>query len=132
MSKMVIRRMGVLSVAKIYGVLMAVFGLIFGVIYGLVVMVFGAAMLSRSAGGSGAAAASGIIFGLAIMVMLPVLYGILGFVFGAIFALIYNAGASTIGGVELELESASPEYIAAPPPPPQWAPNQYSSSEQPH
>jgi len=131
MSKMVIRRIGVLSVAKIYGVLMAVCGLIFGVIYGLFAMVFGAAMLSQSTGGSRAAAAGGVIGGLAALVMIPVFYAVAGFIIGALSALLYNAGASIIGGVELELESATPEYIAAPPPPPQWAPNQYSSSEQP-
>jgi hypothetical protein len=119
MSTMVIKRIGVLSVAKIYGVIMAVFGLIIGVIGGLYVMI-------------DAAAARGIVAGLAAMILGPVFYGILGFVGGALGVLIYNAGASTIGGVELELESATPEYITAPPPQPQWAPNPYSSSQQPH
>ena len=35
MAEMTIRRFGVLSVAKMYGLLMFIFGLIFGVIYGL-------------------------------------------------------------------------------------------------
>ena len=42
MAKMQIKRMGVLSVAKIYSVVMAVAGLIVGVIYGLFFIIFGA------------------------------------------------------------------------------------------
>ena len=44
----------------------------------------------------------------------------------AIGALIYNALAGIIGGVKFELEGVQQEY-AAPPPPHQWAPNQYSA-----
>ena len=50
MAEMTIRRFGVISVAKMYGLLMFIFGLIFGVIYGLFFIVFGAAMSAICAG----------------------------------------------------------------------------------
>ena len=40
MAEMTIRRFGVISVAKMYALLMFIFGLIFGVIYGLILIVF--------------------------------------------------------------------------------------------
>src|SRR5919199_5321032 len=100
MTNLTIRRVGVLSLAKIQAVLMAAIGLIFGVIYGLFIMVFGAAILSQTNGG-GAAAVGSVVGGLAAMVILPVFYGILGFVFGAIGALVFNVAAGVIGGLQL-------------------------------
>ena len=44
MAEMTIRRFGVFSVAKMYGLLMFIVRLIFGVIYGLILIVFGAAI----------------------------------------------------------------------------------------
>ena len=44
MAEMTIRRFAVFSVAKMYGLLCFIFGLIFGVLYGLFFIVFGAAM----------------------------------------------------------------------------------------
>jgi len=51
-------------------------------------------------------------------------YGVLGFIMGAIGALIYNAVAGIIGGIKFELEGVQQEY-APPPPPHEWAPQQY-------
>ena len=125
MAEMKIRRFGVLSVAKIYGLLTFIFGLIFGVLYGLFFMIFGAAM-TAAAPTTEAATAGGIstvVIGLAIMIGLPVTYGLMGFIMGAISALVYNSLAGVVGGIKFELEGVQ-EY-AAPPPPHQWAPNQY-------
>ena len=55
MAKMIVKRLGVLSFAKIQAVIMAFFGVIIGVIYGLVFMIFGAAMMAQG-GGAGAGA----------------------------------------------------------------------------
>ena len=125
MAEMTIRRFGVLSVAKMYGLLMFLFGLIFGVIYGLMLIIFGAAI---SAMGPGREAAAGgistVVMGIGMMIGLPLFYGVLGFIMGAIGALIYNGVAGIIGGIKFELEGVQDEY-APPPPPHQWAPNQY-------
>lgn len=121
MAKMVIRRFGVFSAAKIYAVVLAGMGLIFGIIYGLIFIIFGAAMLVGSGRDTGAAGASSLVIGLVMMVAIPIFYGILGFIFGAIGALIYNVAAGIIGGLEMELDNADGGYSA--PPPPQYGAN---------
>jgi hypothetical protein len=120
MAEMMIRRVGVLSLAKIYGLLMLVFGLIIGVIYGLILIVAGVFMSSIGARGEGAMGAPPIIMGVVAMVAFPVIYGIIGFIAGALGGLIYNVAAGVVGGLELELESTTPSY-GAPPPPQQWS-----------
>lgn len=126
MAEMTIRRFGVISVAKMYGFIMFIFGLIFGVLYGLILILFGAAMTAASSEGLNTAAGgvSSVVMGLGIMIGMPVIYGFLGFIMGAIGALIYNTLAGIVGGVKFELEGVQHEY-APPPPPHQWAPNQY-------
>lgn len=129
MAQMIIKRVGILSVAKIQAAIMAVFGLIIGVIYGLFFMMFGAIMMSQS-GGSGM---GGVLAGLLLMVGIPIMYGLIGFVAGAIGALIYNVAAGFAGGIELELEDDTRRYIAPPPmPPQQWTANQYQSGQGPY
>ncbi|HEV8485935.1 MAG TPA: DUF3566 domain-containing protein [Blastocatellia bacterium] len=121
MAKMMAKRVGVLSAAKMYSMVGFGIGLIVGVIYGLIVMMFGAAMMMSSSGtnssGAGAGAgASGLVIGLLIMVGFPILYGVMCFVAGAVGALIYNIAAKIAGGIELELENAEPNYGAPPQP----------------
>ena len=120
MAEMTIRRFNVFSVAKIQGFLGFVIGLLIGVIYGLIFMIFGAAISSlapqgdsQAMGGLGA-----IVIGLVIMIAVPIFYGILGFIGGAIGALVYNLAAGVVGGLKFELEGVAPAY--APPPPQQW------------
>ena len=127
MAEMTIRRFGVISVAKIYGLLTFLIGLIVGVIYGLVLILFGAAMSAIAPGREATAGGiSTVVIGIIMMIAFPIMYGLLGFISGAIGALIYNAVAGIIGGIKLELEGVQQEY-AAPPPPHQWAPNQYQA-----
>jgi Transmembrane domain of unknown function (DUF3566) len=126
MAEMTIRRFSVISVAKMYGLLSFIFGLIFGVIYGLILMSFGAAMTAVAGDGINSAAGgiSSVVFGLGMMIGLPIFYGLLGFIMGTIAAVVYNMLAGIVGGVKFELEGVQQEY-APPPPPHQWAPNQY-------
>lgn len=128
MAKMVIKRFGVFSSAKIYAVVMAGLGLVLGVPLGLLMIVFGAAMMSSSWSGGAAGGGVGIGLGLFYMVGLPIIYGIMGFVFGAIGALIYNMAARTIGGLEMELENAEAAYTA--PPSPSWGAQEYGQPGQ--
>jgi hypothetical protein len=55
MAEMVIRRVGVLSLAKMQALLGFVIGLIIGVIYGLVFIILGATISSFAARGQGGA-----------------------------------------------------------------------------
>ena len=95
---MVVRRVGVASVAKIYGAISAAFGLLFGVLFAL------ASVIGAGFAESGRDAILGPIFGVGAVVALPIMYGVMGLIGGAIGALLYNAFASLVGGVELDIE----------------------------
>ena len=118
MAKMQVKRVGVLSLAKIYAVTMAAFGLIFGVIYGLIFMVVGGAIMAGGGRDSGTAGAGSFAIGLIMMVAIPVTYGILGFIGGLLGGVVYNVAAGFVGGIELELENTEGGYAA--PPSPNW------------
>lgn len=122
MATMMVKRVGVLSLAKVQGVVMAAIGLIVGLLYGLFFIIFGAVMMSTGGEGAGSAAAGGVVGGVAMIIIIPIFYAVLGFAIGALSALIYNAAAGVIGGLELELESASRDFGTPPPPPDAWTP----------
>ena len=94
---MVIKRINVLKLAIFQGALMAAFGLLAG----LFLLVFGS-MFSKL-GGDGASAV-GLIGGVGAVIFLPILYGIFGFIGGAIGAFVYNLVAGVVGGIEIEVE----------------------------
>lgn len=124
MAEMTIRRFGVFSVAKMYGLLTFVFGLLIGVIYGLIFILMGVGMASIAPGNDAMfGGVSTVVVGILMMIGFPIFYGVLGFIGGAIGALIYNAMAGIIGGVKFDLEAVQQEY-APPPPPNHWAPHQ--------
>jgi hypothetical protein len=97
---MLVRRIVPLSLAKVAAVLYAGLGLIIGALVTVFALV-----------GSSIAAASekspvplvGVLFGAGAIVLLPILYGILGFVGGLIWSGLYNLAARFVGGVELEV-----------------------------
>jgi len=124
MAEMTIRRVGVLSLAKIQGLLMLVIGLIIGVIYGLIFMIFGAALTSVMPKDESQAIGAGgtVLIGLIIMIAIPITYGLLGFIGGAIGGLIYNALAGIAGGIKIDLEGSMPSAYVPPPPQP-WRPS---------
>lgn len=106
MNKVRIRKMGVLSVAKIYAVMLFVMSLLISIPYGLIIIVyslFGAGVV----GGDAALAigGGGVVVGILVMIGLPIMYGVMGFIGGAIGALLYNIFAGMVGGIEMEIES---------------------------
>jgi hypothetical protein len=100
---MVIRRIGPGSMAKVMGTMYALWGFIFGAIVAVIAML---------GAGIGAAASSdesmpmwlGPMFGVGAIIFMPIVYGILGAVFGALTAVIYNVIAGMVGGLSLEVE----------------------------
>lgn len=95
-----------MSFAKMQGVMGLVIGLIIGVIYGLIIIAYallGASMLNGNS--SLAVGGGGVVIGIVAMVGIPIMYGIIGFIGGAIGALIYNLFAGMVGGVEIEVEN---------------------------
>jgi len=94
-----------LQAGKMMGVLYACLGLIFLPFIALA-GVAGAfaqhAQQAQNAPGPPAALMAGIMFGFGIF--MPIIYGVMGFVFGIIMAAIYNLIARWIGGIEVEVE----------------------------
>ena len=95
---MVIRRFGVLSVAKVFGALTAGMGLLIG----LVIAAASAVGLGLSQGDEPRFIAA--MFGAGAVVFLPIFYGILGLCMGALYAALYNLFAGMVGGVSIEVE----------------------------
>ena len=111
MAEMTIKRFGVFSVAKMYGLIAFVIGVIVGVIYGLILIVFGAAISALGPGRDATAGGvSTVVMGIVMMIAFPIFYGILGFIGGAIAAVIYNVMSGIVGGVKFELEAVQQEY----------------------
>jgi nitrate/nitrite transporter NarK len=102
---MVLKSIGVMSAAKVVGVLYAVMGLLMGLVFGAIFAMIPSAMAADGGEVPGWLAP---MFGLGAIVFMPVLYGICGFIGGAIAAAIYNALAGIIGGLELRLEPPKP------------------------
>src|SRR5215469_10818403 len=102
-----VRSIGVFSAAKINGLLYGILGLLLApfVLLGPFFSMLGGDGAKR--GGFG-----GAIF---VAVLLPIFYGVIGFLFGAVLAFIYNAISHAIGGLEIELESPAPALTNRPP-----------------
>jgi len=101
----IIKSVGVLSVAKILGLIYGCMGLIFIPLF-LMMGLLGSAIGQQNSPLAG-------IFGVGLAVLMPVLYGAMGFVTGAIGALLYNLFAKWVGGFELEME-LRPRTLTAP------------------
>jgi hypothetical protein len=100
---MVIRHVGVWSVARLYGALSAAMGLLIGGIIALISMAGGAAGMFGQRGDSPAGPLA-MMFGAGAVVLLPLCYGILGLCAGALGAALYNLFAGMFGGIQLETE----------------------------
>ena len=103
-----IRRVSALQAGKMAALIYAGMSLIFVPIVA-VVMGFGAlASFAAAASGDHHAAALPAALGVGIfligIVMVPIFYGMIGFIIGAVGALIYNLVAKWVGGIEIELE----------------------------
>ncbi len=90
----VIQHIDVLSLAKIG----ALFGLVMGIVWGIFYGMLAAAMLGRFTPGVGA------IGGVAILIIMPVVGIVMGFIMGAVHAFLYNIFAGWVGGVRLEFK----------------------------
>ena len=108
----VIKRIGVLSLAKLMGVTMGGFALVIGVFYGIFIVLFsviGAAGLLGAgeeqgllAGGAGLGL--GLLFAVGMVIGLPIIYGFFGFVFGLLYGWIINLALRFCGGLEFEVQ----------------------------
>lgn len=106
MSRLRIRKLGILSVAKIQAVMMFIISLLVSIPYGLIIIAFSLFGAGMGRGNEAlAVGGGGVIMGVVIMIVLPIIYAIMGFIFGAIGALVYNILSGIVGGVEIEVEN---------------------------
>ena len=102
---MVIKRISPMSCAKVGGLLYAVIGLLVGGCISLVMLLMttlGGMIPEDEAPMAGAAL--GMMFGAGAIVIMPIFYGVLGFIGGALTALAYNLIAGWTGGLEIEVQ----------------------------
>ncbi len=105
-----LRRIAPLQAGKMIGALYAL-GSLLVIPFVLLFMTVGT-MAARSQGGNMAALPILFGMGMGFVVFVPVIYGILGFIFGCIGALIYNLLAKPLGGFAVEFESDTPPPAA--------------------
>ena len=101
---MVIRRVSPISLAKVVGLLYAILGLLIGAFMSLIFTVIGSAAPSEMH----TAPFVGMMFGAGAIVVLPLFYGVLGFIGAGLAALVYNGLAGMIGGIEIEVDALAP------------------------
>lgn len=100
---MIVKRIGVLSLAKVMAILYGGIGLVAGLVFSFFALLgtaFGAAFQETT----GPEAFFGAIFGVGAVVLLPLLYGFMGFLGGLLSAALYNLAARIVGGLELDVE----------------------------
>jgi hypothetical protein len=100
-----IRRVGVLSLALMLGLISAAYGLIFGVLAACV-MTLGIAGMAATFEDLTGVGGGGLVIGLLYAVCLPILYFVFGFIGGAIAGLLYNFVAGIAGGIKIQLNDA--------------------------
>ncbi|HLH09934.1 MAG TPA: hypothetical protein VKW78_22030 [Terriglobales bacterium] len=115
-----IKSVGVMSVAKIFGLIYGAIGLVVFPIFLVIGLASSLAMKQVPGSGANAAAGFGIAFGIIMAIAAPIGYGLMGFIFGAIGALVYNLVARWVGGIEMELDVVPvvPALPIQPPPMP--------------
>jgi hypothetical protein len=107
-----IKKIGVLSAGKVIGVLYLALGIIIGVPLACVALFFSSIFASSGidTDTAGAFLVSGVGGAAVYGICVPIIYGVTGFIGGAIMALIYNIVAGFMGGIELELGDVGSKY----------------------
>jgi hypothetical protein len=101
-----LKHIDVLSMAKIAAVLYAIIGFIMGLFITLGFAAAGSALSAIPAtGGMSYVSIYPLIalFGIAAIIIMPIIAAIGGFIVGAISAFLYNVAAKYVGGVKLDL-----------------------------
>lgn len=106
---MILKRIAPLSLAKVFGLIYALMGLLFGALVSLLALV-GALSTAQSDGDEVIA----FVFGIGAILILPVFYGVLGAIGGFFIGLFYNLVARVAGGVEFEIEPRADQPIGEP------------------
>jgi hypothetical protein len=95
---MIIKRIGLLSCAKLAGVLYGLLGLVFGALMSLISLAGWLPAQNEAGRGIGAAV------GAAAVIVFPIFYGIIGFLTTLLGAWLYNVAAGVLGGIEVDIQ----------------------------
>ena len=93
---MIIKRVEPFSCAKLAGTLYAILGFLIGILFSLFAL--------GGAGLMGTLPFGGAMFGVGAIIILPLVYGCIGFVAMLVMASLYNLAAKWVGGVEIQVE----------------------------
>ena len=96
-----IRRVGVVSLALMMGLIFGVYGLIIGLIFACFMVVGTAGMAATFEDVTGFG--GGILFAALYAICIPIMNFVVGFIGGAIAGLLYNLVAGIAGGIKIEL-----------------------------
>ena len=112
-----IRRLGVIRTANVLGIVYVLITLMFVVPFALILVASGPMQVTDRFGRT-----VDIGFAPLLLLLAPILYGIIGWIFTALFAILYNLASWVAGGVEMQLDTVEPSVQAGPawgaPPPP--------------
>lgn len=103
-----IRRFGIMKTATVVAIMYMLIVGVFVVPFALLALLIAPSQGSSAITGAGGIVAVGLIAILG--------YGLLGWVFTALAAAVYNLAARWVGGIEVQIETVAP-----PPPLPAWA-----------
>ena len=109
-----IKHLDVASVVKICFVIYAILGIVVGLVYVIFAMIF-----SSFLDATGAFEATSVLriaatgFGILLVPLFALLYGIIGAIGGFIFAVVYNLASKALGGIRLTLEGRGTESQVA-------------------
>ena len=108
-----VRRVGVISAANMSAAISFVFTFVIALLVALVVLPMGNLPIPTGAGGpfDRTTLPTGSVIGLVLVA--PLLYAAVGWVAGALGALVYNLVARFIGGLQLTLEGRPPDAPVA-------------------
>jgi len=97
-----VKRVGPGSAFKVGLVLYAILGLVLGIFMAFISMVAGG-LGSMSQSAAPGAKLFGLGMGLGAIIFFPICYGLIGGIFAAIGAAIYNVVAGWVGGLEVDI-----------------------------
>jgi len=98
-----LQRIGVFSAFRLLGVFYAALSGVICVLYGVGIALFSVGMAAQGE----TAALAGLGVAVVVVVVVPVFYGIIGGLFGALAAFLYNVVAGRLGGLEMTFGSPS-------------------------
>lgn len=92
----ILTKIDVMSTAKIYAIMMAIFGLVMGIMLAIMNYFLPTATIEPEV--------AYFPFGWSAIIIFPIMYGIMGFLTGALMAWLYNTLSAKIGGIKLEIK----------------------------